>query len=133
MDILVSGLVISPKVNDSPNPVRMYYIKNTPRLFESIVDTSAGQIIHHKELPRTQHAPVDRIEMNEAAQVALADESVKRELERLQLGDNVVVLDPWDYGKDDENERRRLTQIFFYTRKYVIHVLVMPRKTGLHD
>jgi primary-amine oxidase len=42
---------------------------------------------------------------------------VKKELERLQLGQTAVVLDPWDYGKDDENEQRRLTQIFFYTRK----------------
>ncbi|EXJ86916.1 primary-amine oxidase [Capronia epimyces CBS 606.96] len=94
----------------------MYYIKKNPRLFECIVDITAGEIIHHAELPRTQHAPVDRIELNEAAQVALADQGVKKELERLQIGDNVVVLDPWDYGKDDEYEQRRLTQIFFYKR-----------------
>ena len=95
----------------------MYYIKRSPRLFEVIVDVTEGNIIHHKELPRNQHAPVDRIEMNEAAQVALVDGLVKKELERLQLGDNVVVVDPWDYGKDDDDEQRRLTQIFFYTRK----------------
>lgn len=95
----------------------MYYIKYTPRLFECIVDVTDGKIIHHREMPRNQYAPVDRVEMNEAAQVALADSQVKNELERLQLGDNVVVLDPWDYGKDDPNENRRLTQIFFYTRK----------------
>ncbi|OCF32139.1 hypothetical protein I316_06295 [Kwoniella heveanensis BCC8398] len=94
----------------------MYYIKRTPRLFEVIVDVTEGKIVHQKELPRTHHAPVDRIELNEAAQVALADQSVKAELDRLELGDNVVVVDPWDYGKDDENEQRRLTQIFFYTR-----------------
>ncbi|WVW79628.1 hypothetical protein I302_101597 [Kwoniella bestiolae CBS 10118] len=105
----------------TPTPINrwifmMYYIKQTPRLFEVIVDVTDRKIVHQKELPRTLHAPVDRIELNEAAQVALADPAVKAELERLQLGDNVVVVDPWDYGKDDENEQRRLTQIFFYTR-----------------
>ncbi|WVQ83833.1 hypothetical protein IAT38_005977 [Cryptococcus sp. DSM 104549] len=94
----------------------MYYIKKTPRLFEIIVDVTDNKIIHHKELPRTHHSPVDRIELNEAAQVALADDKVKAELARLRLGDTTVVLDPWDYGKDDEEEQRRLTQIFFYTR-----------------
>lgn len=94
----------------------MYYIKHTPRLFEAIIDVTAGKILHHKEMPRTHHAPVDRIELGNAAQVALADDGVRKELERLELGDTTVVLDPWDYGKDDENEQRRLTQIFFYTR-----------------
>ncbi|KAI5476113.1 hypothetical protein MNV49_000431, partial [Pseudohyphozyma bogoriensis] len=94
----------------------MYYIKHTPRLFEALVDVTNNKFVHHKELPREFHAPVDRIEMNEAAQVALADPAVKAELKRLQLGDTAVVVDPWDYGKDDEFEQRRLTQIFFYTR-----------------
>jgi primary-amine oxidase len=70
-------------------------------------------------MPRTHHAPVDRVELNNAAQAALADAGVKAELERLQLGDAVVIVDPWDYGRDDEDEQRRFTQIFFYTRNSV--------------
>ncbi|ORY81302.1 primary-amine oxidase [Leucosporidium creatinivorum] len=95
----------------------MYYIKKTPRLFEAIVNLTTSQLDHHIELPREFHAPVDRVELNEAAATALADPRVKAEIERLELGPNSdVVVDPWDYGKDDENEQRRLTQIFFYTR-----------------
>jgi primary-amine oxidase len=94
----------------------MYYIKYTPRLFEVIIDVTDRKIIHHKEMPRTQFAPVDRLELNEAAAVALKDPLVTREIERLQLGDNVVVVDPWDYGRDNADDLRRLTQIFFYTR-----------------
>ncbi|GAA6010692.1 hypothetical protein JCM10207_005800 [Rhodosporidiobolus poonsookiae] len=94
----------------------MYYIKYTPRLFEAIVDITNSTITHHKELGREFYAPVDRLEMNEAAQVALADAGVKAEIERLQLGDTAVVLDPWDYGRDDPEEQRRLAQVFFYKR-----------------
>ncbi|TYJ53662.1 hypothetical protein B9479_005688 [Cryptococcus floricola] len=94
----------------------MYYIKNTPRLFEAIIDVTDGKIDHNKEMSRNHYAPVDRVEHNEAAEVALNDPLVKKELERCQIGDSVVVCDPWDYGKDEFDSNRRLSQIFFYTR-----------------
>ncbi|ODN74541.1 hypothetical protein L202_06912 [Cryptococcus amylolentus CBS 6039] len=94
----------------------MYYIKNTPRLFEAIIDVTDGKIVHNKEMSRNHYAPVDRVEHNEAAEVALNDPLVKKELERCQIGDSVVVCDPWDYGKDEFDSNRRLSQIFFYTR-----------------
>ncbi|KAI5481939.1 hypothetical protein MNV49_000216 [Pseudohyphozyma bogoriensis] len=94
----------------------MYYIKFTPRLFEAIVDVTNGKIVHHLELPRDYNAPGDRIEHNEAAEVALADAGVQAEIKRCNVGDTTVVIDPWDYGRDDEFETRRLEQLFFYTR-----------------
>ncbi|WVQ72852.1 hypothetical protein IAR50_002413 [Cryptococcus sp. DSM 104548] len=103
---------------DPPNRTifMMYYIKNTPRLFEAIIDVTERKITHHKEMPRTHYAPIDRIEHNEAAEVAMNDPLVRKELERCQIGDNVVVCDPWDYGKDEYEQDRRLSQLFFYTR-----------------
>lgn len=95
----------------------MYYIKSTPRLFEVTLDVTNMSVVHHLELPRSCHAPVDRLELNEAARVAIASDEVKAELKRLEIGDVSVEADPWDYGRDDEDEDRRLTQIFFYTRK----------------
>jgi primary-amine oxidase len=89
----------------------MWYIKQTPRLFEAIVDVTTRTIIHHNELPRDFHGPCDRTELNQAAQVVLADESVKREIARLQLGDNTIVLDPWDYGVDGKETQERHTQV----------------------
>ncbi|KAI9826484.1 MAG: hypothetical protein M1819_007333 [Sarea resinae] len=89
----------------------MWYIKRTPRLFEAIVDVGTREIIHHKEMPRDFHGPVDRVELNEAAQAVLADGGVKKEIERLKLGDNTVVLDPWDYGVDGKETQERHTQV----------------------
>lgn len=47
----------------------IWYIEYTPRLFERIVDLSTNNRVHHVELPRDFHGPVDRAEINEAAQV----------------------------------------------------------------
>ncbi|KAE8420195.1 copper amine oxidase [Aspergillus pseudocaelatus] len=89
----------------------IWYIKRTPRLFEAIVDVTNNQFIHHAELPRDFDGPVDRLEMNEAAQVVMADSRVKEEIKRLKIDDTTVVLDPWHYGVDGEETQRRRTQV----------------------
>ncbi|OJJ42255.1 hypothetical protein ASPZODRAFT_20648 [Penicilliopsis zonata CBS 506.65] len=94
----------------------IWYIKRTPRLFEAIVDVTGNQIVHHVELPRDFHGPVDRTEMNEAAQVVMADPRVKEEIKRLKIDDTTVVLDPWDYGVDGTETQERHTQVFMYMR-----------------
>ena len=93
-----------------------WYIKKTPRLFEAVVDVTNGTFVYHTELPRDFHGPVDRAEMNEAAQVVLADPAVQAEIKRLQIDDTTVVLDPWDYGVDGEETQERHTQVFMYMR-----------------
>lgn len=109
----------------------MWYIHRTPRLFEAIVDVTNGKIETYKELPRDFHGPVDRAEMNEAAEVVMADPRVKKEIERLQIDDTTVVLDPWDYGVDGNETQERHTQVTFskllsfYSRQLI--VLVMNR------
>lgn len=100
------------------NIFAMWYIKHTPRLFEAIVDVTSGSIGHHVELPRDFHGPVDRTELNEAAQVVLADPNVQAELKRLKIDDSTVVLDPWDYGVDGEETQERHTQVCRYQCRY---------------
>ncbi|KAJ5333896.1 hypothetical protein MYU51_017273 [Penicillium brevicompactum] len=94
----------------------MWYIEYTPRLFEGIVDLSTNTLVHHVEMPRDFHGPVDRAEMNEAAQVVMKDPRVQAEIKRLKIDDSTVVLDPWDYGVDGEDTQTRHTQVFMYMR-----------------
>ncbi|KAK2594967.1 hypothetical protein QQS21_007325 [Conoideocrella luteorostrata] len=94
----------------------MWYIHRTPRLFEAVVDVSAGRVERYSEMPRDFHGPVDRAEMNEVAQVVMADSRVKKEIERLQVDDTTIVLDPWDYGVDGEELQERRSQVFMYIR-----------------
>ncbi|OJI80802.1 hypothetical protein ASPTUDRAFT_32281 [Aspergillus tubingensis CBS 134.48] len=94
----------------------IWYIEYTPRLFEGIVDLSRQTLVHHRELPRDFHGPVDRAEMNEAAQVVMKDLRVQAEIKRLQIDETTVVLDPWDYGVDGEDTQTRRTQVFMYMR-----------------
>ncbi|KAM0228999.1 hypothetical protein ACHAPO_010274 [Fusarium lateritium] len=94
----------------------MWYIHRTPRLFEAVVDITNGKIESYQELPRDFHGPVDRAEMNEAAEVVMADPRVRKEIERLKIDDTTVVLDPWDYGVDGEETQERHTQVFMYIR-----------------
>ena len=89
----------------------IWYIEYTPRLFEGIVDLSTNSLVHHVELPRDFHGPVDRVEMNEAAQVVMKDPRVQAEIKRLQIDDTTVVLDPWDYGVDGNDTQTRHTQV----------------------
>ncbi|KAE8139456.1 copper amine oxidase [Aspergillus pseudotamarii] len=122
------GLVpfLDTERNNHPLPlisryISLWYIKRTPRLFEVIVDVTDIQFIHHAELPRDFHGPVNSLEMNEAVQVVMADPRVKEEIKRLKIGDTTVVLGPWDYGVDGEETQRRRTQIeqhlvFMYMR-----------------
>lgn len=89
----------------------MWYIKHTPRLFEAVVDVTNGRIETSKELPRDFHGPVDRTELNEAAQVVMRDPEVLKEIKRLKIDETTVVLDPWDYGVDGEETQERHTQV----------------------
>ncbi|PSN70367.1 copper amine oxidase [Corynespora cassiicola Philippines] len=104
-------------VPDLPRRIfAIWYIKRTPRLFEGVVDVTNNQVLSYKELPRDFHGPVDRTELNEAAQVVMRDPAVKKEIERLQIDETTVVLDPWDYGVDGEETQERHTQVFMYMR-----------------
>lgn len=89
----------------------MWYIKNAPRLFEGLVDVTHSKVVYHKELPRDFHGPVDRQELNQAAEGVMADEGVQREIRRLKIDNTAVVLDPWDYGVDGHETRERQTQV----------------------
>ena len=95
----------------------MWYIQRTPRLFEAVVDVTYGKVESYKELPRDFHGPVDRAEMNVAAEAVMADPMVKKEIKRLNIDDTTVVLDPWDYGVDGEDTQTRHTQVSFQSQQ----------------
>ncbi|KAH8688403.1 copper amine oxidase [Ilyonectria robusta] len=94
----------------------MWYIKKTPRLFEAVVDVTNGKIVQQQELPRDFHGPCDRTELNEAADVVMANAGVDIEFKRLGLEKSSVVLDPWDYGVDGIDTQTRMTQVFLYLK-----------------
>lgn len=94
----------------------MWYIKNAPRLFEGLVDVTHQKVVYHKELPRDFHGPVDRQELNQAAEVVMADEGVQREIRRLKIDNTAIVLDPWDYGVDGRETQERQTQVGYSDR-----------------
>ncbi|CAI6101204.1 unnamed protein product [Clonostachys chloroleuca] len=94
----------------------MWYIHRTPRLFEGVVDVTNNKVEQYQELPRDFHGPVDRAEMNEAAEVVMKDPNVRKEIQRLKVDDTTIVLDPWDFGVDGTETQERHTQVFMYIR-----------------
>ncbi|KAF4871783.1 Copper amine oxidase 1 [Colletotrichum siamense] len=94
----------------------IWYIKRSPRLFEGVIDVTNKRVIQHEELSRDFHGPVDRVELNEAAQVVMANADVHKELARLKIDKANVVLDPWDYGVDGIDTQERMTQVFMYMK-----------------
>lgn len=94
----------------------MWYIHRTPRLFEGVVDVTNNKVEQYQELPRDFHGPVDRAEMNEAAEVVVKDPNVRKEIQRLKIDDTTIVLDPWDFGVDGTETQERHTQVFMYIR-----------------
>lgn len=105
----------------------IWYIKRSPRLFEGVIDVTNKRVIQHEELSRDFHGPVDRVELNEAAQVVMANADVHKELARLKIDKANVVLDPWDYGVDGIDTQERMTQVIIDRRLYMGHSLTHCR------
>lgn len=99
----------------------------SPRLFEGVIDVTNERVIQHEELSRDFHGPVDRVDLNEAAQVVMANADVHKELARLKIDKANVVLDPWDYGVDGIDTQERMTQVIIDRRLYMGHSLTHCR------
>ncbi|KAL8745704.1 MAG: hypothetical protein Q9190_002175 [Brigantiaea leucoxantha] len=94
-----------------------YYIRNTDKLHESIVNLTLQRVESTVRLPRSQHGPGDTEEILLVEKIALEDEQVRAELAKLKLPEGTpVISDPWIYGSDGVDDERRMYQCFLYMR-----------------
>jgi primary-amine oxidase len=94
-----------------------YYIRNTNKFHEAVVDLSSGHVHFNVLLGKNIHANGDGEEIVEIEKIALADEGVQAEIAKLELPEGtVVIIDPWIYGSDGIGDDDRLYQCFLYMR-----------------
>lgn len=94
-----------------------YYIRNTNKFHEAVVDLSAGRVQRNVLLGSNFHANGDGMEIVAVEKAALEDEGAKAELAKLKLPEGTVVIsDPWIYGSDGVNDDDRMYQCFLYLR-----------------
>merc|ERR1712230_258220 len=79
-----------------------YYIRNTDRFHEAVVNLTTGQVESNVRLGPNMHGNGDYDEILQVEKNALEDEGVKEALKKLQLPEGTVVCaDPWIYGSDN--------------------------------
>ncbi|KAF2807691.1 uncharacterized protein BDZ99DRAFT_446493 [Mytilinidion resinicola] len=94
-----------------------YYIRNTNKFHEAVVDLSSGRVLRNVLLGPNFHAGGDGEEIMRVEQIALEDEGVKAEIAKLKLPEGTVIIsDPWIYGSDGVNDDARMYQCFLYIR-----------------
>ncbi|KAF2457389.1 copper amine oxidase [Lineolata rhizophorae] len=94
-----------------------YYIRNTSKFHEAIINLSRQTIERHVRLGLNQHGNGDAEEIVAVEQAALKDESVLAEVAKLKIPEgSVLVIDPWIYGSDGVNDDNRMYQCFIYMR-----------------
>ncbi|PQE23660.1 primary-amine oxidase protein [Rutstroemia sp. NJR-2017a BVV2] len=100
----------------------IYYIRNTDKLHEAIINLTTGEVESNVRLGPNVHSNADGDEIIQVEKIALEDEGVKAEIAKLQLPEGTVVIsDPWIYGSDGINEglftdEKRMFQCFLYVR-----------------
>ncbi|KJX98042.1 copper amine oxidase like protein [Zymoseptoria brevis] len=94
-----------------------YYLRNTDKLHEAVVNLSTQSIDYNVRLGPNVHGSADGSELMAVEQVALSDPGVQAALAKLKLPEGaVVVVDPWIYGADGVNDDERMWQTFLYLR-----------------
>ncbi|KAH0846092.1 hypothetical protein AYO21_12161 [Fonsecaea monophora] len=94
-----------------------YYIRNTNRFHEAVVNLSSRTVESNVRLGPNQHGNGDYDEILQVEKNALEDEAVKEALKKLKLPEGTVVCaDPWIYGSDGVNDDERMYQVFLYMR-----------------
>ncbi|KAI9146857.1 Copper amine oxidase [Paramyrothecium foliicola] len=98
-----------------PRKARVYYhARGNEALWIAIVNLISGKVDDLRE-DRDSQGPVDWHEYDLVTNACNNHPEVKAELAKLKLPSNSRVLnDPWAYGTDDANERRRLFQCYMY-------------------
>lgn len=99
-----------------------YYIRNTDKFHEAVVNLSEGKLESNIRLGPDKHANGDGEEIIAIEKIVLEDPEVLAAIAKLKLPEGaVVVTDPWIYGSDGVNEGlfrddRRVMQCFMYMR-----------------
>ncbi|KAF2007923.1 hypothetical protein P154DRAFT_453216 [Amniculicola lignicola CBS 123094] len=94
-----------------------YYIRNTSKFHEAIVDLNTGRVLRNVLLGASVHANGDGEEIVAIEKLVLDDPGVKAEIAKLQLPEGTVVIsDPWIYGSDGVQDEDRMYQCFLYMR-----------------
>ncbi|KAF1983494.1 hypothetical protein K402DRAFT_338133 [Aulographum hederae CBS 113979] len=94
-----------------------YYIRDTDKFHEAIVNLSTRQVERNVRLGANVHSNGDAEEIVEIERVARDDPQVQAAIAKLQLPEGTVVIsDPWIYGSDGVNDDDRMYQCFLYMR-----------------
>ncbi|CAK7566788.1 MAG: hypothetical protein SEPTF4163_004740 [Sporothrix epigloea] len=99
-----------------------YYLRNTHKFHEALVNLSTGVLERNARLAEDKHANGDGEEIIAIEKMLLADPGVLAALEKLKLPEgSVVVSDPWIYGSDGVRnglfrDDVRVKQCFLYMR-----------------
>ncbi|KAJ5585642.1 hypothetical protein N7450_005429 [Penicillium hetheringtonii] len=112
------ALTVQHLHHNGPAPDRKarvcYHTKNRQCLLIAIVNATARRVENKYDAPDSQ-GPVDWNEYELVHNACNNHPEVKAEIAKLKLPPNARVLnDPWAFGTDDANERRRLFQCYMY-------------------
>ncbi|PLB46237.1 hypothetical protein P170DRAFT_467339 [Aspergillus steynii IBT 23096] len=91
-----------------------YHKQGSQTLRKAKVNITTGKVEEDTEHPDIQ-GPADMDEIERILKVCSEHPDVLKEIEKLKLPKGASVInDPWCYGTDDANERRRLYQCYMY-------------------
>ncbi|KAL8755637.1 MAG: hypothetical protein Q9199_003507 [Rusavskia elegans] len=94
-----------------------YYIRNTDKFHEAIVNLDRQRVESNVRLGQGIHGPGDAEEILLVEKIALGDKAVQAEIAKLKLPEGTAVIsDPWIYGSDGVNDEERMYQCFLYMR-----------------
>ncbi|KAL9634222.1 MAG: hypothetical protein Q9164_004221 [Protoblastenia rupestris] len=94
-----------------------YYIRNTDKLHEAIINLSRHNVESNVRLGPEHHAPADNTEIAAVEEAVFNDAGVQAELKKLGLPkETKFICDPWIYGSDGINDSKRMFQTFLYMR-----------------
>ncbi|KAL9111142.1 MAG: hypothetical protein Q9227_004405 [Pyrenula ochraceoflavens] len=109
--------------NGTPLPVierksfACYYIRNTDKVHEGVVNLTTQKVEYNVRLGPNQHGPGDVDELIAIENKALEHEAVRSEIAKLKLPIGAVVCaDPWIYGSSGVEDDARQFQVFLYMR-----------------
>ncbi|KAG2412590.1 hypothetical protein HFD88_010147 [Aspergillus terreus] len=102
-----------------PRPARLLYSYfhrlDTKVCCKALINADTRSIIYLKELPEGVQPPMDVDELADIEKLCMQHPAVLAEIEKLKLPPGMSVCnDPWMYGSDYSNEKRRLFQCFMY-------------------
>lgn len=106
---------INGHVKSVDRRARIYYhLGRSPVLGKAHVNITKGEVEATQDLPDIQ-GPVDWDEWNKVHEACKVHPKVLEEVAKLKLPPGATfVNDPWAYGTDDPDERRRLMQCYIY-------------------